>query len=287
MRLPCEVVRDLLPLYAEDMISPESRRLTEEHLADCGECRSALEAMGKKTPDIKFRVDTAQEFAKYEKKKKHKLAWTAAGIAAAAVALTFIFNILFVLVIVALIMFDAASAKIEVDTDPTHYSRYMGEGAESEYRTKWGMDESIFPQEITPEMEVVDYKMVYYNPWDAQYLSYLTVTYTPSDYAAELDRLENCGISDYKGYYGVTGFADSSDPIAMYADDYQGFVYAIYTPDKENTITYVELIFCNYFYDIKYEKYIPAEYLPIGFDATDGNAYEKEKMSDTKAFALF
>ena len=29
MKLPCNVIRDLLPLYAEDMVSPESRALTE------------------------------------------------------------------------------------------------------------------------------------------------------------------------------------------------------------------------------------------------------------------
>lgn len=287
MRLPCEVVRDLLPLYTEDMLSPESRRLTDEHLAECGKCRAVLNEMGVKAPDVQFRMDTAQEFAKYEKKKKRKLAWLVAGITAAAVAGFFILNILSVLVIVALLMFNAASAKVEVDTDPTHYSLYMGEDAKKEYRTKWGMDESIFPSGITPDMEVVDYKMVYYDPWDAQYLSYLTVTYTPSDYAAELGRLGECGVTPYVGCYGVTGFADSSDPIAMYADDYQGFIYAIHTPDKENTITYVELIFCNYAYDIDYEDMIPSEYLPLGFDATDENAYRKEKMDGINTFALF
>ena len=74
---------------------------------------------------------------------------------------------------------------------------YMGENAEQEYRTKWGMDESIFPDVLTDGMEVLDYKMVYYNPWDSQFLSYLTVTYSPDDYAAELDRLEDCGDAPY------------------------------------------------------------------------------------------
>ena len=41
----------------------------------------------------------------------------------------------------------------------------------------------------------------------------------------------------------------------MYADDYQGFVYAL--TDGEGTIIYAELIFCNYCFDLDYEKYIP------------------------------
>lgn len=282
MRLPCEVVRDLLPLYTENMLSPESRRLTDEHLAECAACRAALEAMGAKTPDVQFRMDTAKEFVKYEKKKKRRLAAFIAGVTAAGVALYFFVHFLLVLGVVGLVLLEGALARVKVDTDPSHYSMYMGENAEQEYRTKWGMDESIFPDVLTDGMEVLDYKMVYYNPWDAQYLSYITVTYSPSDYADELDRLEDCGIMPYVGYYGVTGFADSSDPIAMYSDEYNGFVYAIHTPDKENTITYVELIFCNYAFDIDYEPLIPSEYLPLGFDAKPDNPYREQKMEGMK-----
>lgn len=276
MKLPCNVIRDLLPLYAEDMVSPESRALTEEHIAECAACRAALEAMGAKTPDVQFRMDTALEFAKYEKKKKRRLAALIAGVTAAGVALYFFVHFLLVLGVVGLVLLDGALARVKVDTDPSHYSMYMGENAEQEYRTKWGMDESIFPNVLTDGMEVLDYKMVYYNPWDSQFLSYLTVTYSPDDYAAELDRLEDCGDAPYLGIYGVTGFAGEDDPIAIYSDDYNGFVYAIHTPDKENTITYVELIFCNYSYDLKYEDYIPQEYLPLGFDAHPNNPYEIE-----------
>ena len=118
--------------------------------------------------------------------------------------------------------------------------------------------------------------MVYYDPWDAQFLSYLTVRYSPEDYAAETARLTALGVTDYKGYYTVTGFADDSDPIAMYADNYHGFVYAMHTPEQENTITYVEMIFCNNFYDLDYKSMIPAQYLPEGFDATIDNPYQRE-----------
>ena len=40
--MECEVVRDLLPLYADEACSEKSRALVEEHLLDCAECREIL-----------------------------------------------------------------------------------------------------------------------------------------------------------------------------------------------------------------------------------------------------
>ena len=42
----------------------------------------------------------------------------------------------------------------------------------------------------------------------------------------------------------------------------------------------MELIFCNYAFDIEYEKYIPAGYLPDGFNAKEGNPYRKKMMNE-------
>ena len=64
----------------------------------------------------------------------------------------------------------------------------------------------------------------------------------------------------------------------MESDSYQGFVYAI--TDGNSRIIYVEMIFCNYFMDIKYKEHIPHEYLPDGFDATENNAYRNKMLKD-------
>lgn len=42
MKMPCAVVRDLLPLYAEKMAEAETQKLVDEHLEDCAECRRRL-----------------------------------------------------------------------------------------------------------------------------------------------------------------------------------------------------------------------------------------------------
>ena len=42
MKMECEVIRDLLPLYADEVCSEKSRGLVEEHLASCPECEAVL-----------------------------------------------------------------------------------------------------------------------------------------------------------------------------------------------------------------------------------------------------
>lgn len=50
MKLDCEVIRDLLPLYAEQMASPASTALVEEHLETCEACRAQLRQMQMPVP---------------------------------------------------------------------------------------------------------------------------------------------------------------------------------------------------------------------------------------------
>ncbi|WP_079478900.1 zf-HC2 domain-containing protein [Halobacillus salinus] len=45
MKISCDVIRDVLPLYAEDMASQDTRDLVEEHLASCENCKKRLEEM--------------------------------------------------------------------------------------------------------------------------------------------------------------------------------------------------------------------------------------------------
>ncbi|MBQ3276901.1 MAG: zf-HC2 domain-containing protein [Oscillospiraceae bacterium] len=42
MKTPCEIIRDLLPLYADDVCSPASRETVDEHLRECPACAEYL-----------------------------------------------------------------------------------------------------------------------------------------------------------------------------------------------------------------------------------------------------
>ena len=273
MKINCDVIRDLLPLYAEDMVSDASRELVGAHFEECTECRKVYAEMTARPPEVQFTKEPAESFQKYVKKSKRSFGWK-------ILLICVIVYIIQWVAVIALLYASVALAKVEVDENVQNYHLYMGGNADEKYRNKWGMDETIFPAAIADPADVLEYKMVYYNPWDAQYLSYLTIEYDEAELTAERARLKSYDSTDYIGYYSVTGFAEGTELLAMYADDYQGFVYAIETPEHENAITYVEIIFCNYFMDLEYEEYMPAAYFPENFDATMNNPYEKEKMEE-------
>ncbi len=185
--------------------------------------------------------------------------------------------------LVGILLVGSALEKPEVYDDVTHYNEYMSfsrnNGEYNDEENKWnklGMDEHIWPDRITPEMNVADYKMVYYNPWDAQYLGYLVVDYDADTYAKEVQRLKDYESTEYVGYYSVKE-ETTYELLAINADSYNGFVYAL--TDGESRIIYAEQLFCNYFMDLDYKKYMPEEYFLDGFDATSDNpdALERRK----------
>ena len=45
MKNECGIVRDLLPLYIENMVSEDSREFIEEHLSRCAECKGTYLSM--------------------------------------------------------------------------------------------------------------------------------------------------------------------------------------------------------------------------------------------------
>ena len=146
---------------------------------------------------------------------------------------------------------------------------------------KWGMDEGIFPAELPREAEVEAFRMVYYDPWDAQWVTELVLRYDDAAaYDAEVERLADYPSTEYLGYYGVTGFDGDWELLAMYADPYYGFVYAV--TDGAGRIAYVELIFCNYFLDVDWTAYVEPELLPAGFDASPDSAYRHMKLEEEK-----
>lgn len=175
--------------------------------------------------------------------------------------------------------------EVEVYNDISQYEMHMSfDKKNNEKWYKWWMDESIWPKEIMDEMDIMDYKMIRYDPRDAQYLGYLVVEYPDSDYAKEVERLRNYNSTEYVWYYGVI-WMSWYELLAMYADEYYWFVYAL--TDWKSKIIYVELIFCNYFMDLKYEEYIPREYLLDWFNASIDNPYRMEMMKKISDKNLF
>lgn len=57
MDVSCDIIRDLLPLYAEDLVSEDSKKLVDEHLCQCDPCTKQL-AILKKAAQMPIEVET-------------------------------------------------------------------------------------------------------------------------------------------------------------------------------------------------------------------------------------
>lgn len=94
MKITCPVIKDILPLYAENMVSADTRSLVEEHIASCRECKQELDEMGL-SAELPLDVDTAP-FKKIKTTLRHNklhmviaaVMFTLAAVVVAAVFLT-------------------------------------------------------------------------------------------------------------------------------------------------------------------------------------------------------
>lgn len=83
---PCEVIKDLLPLYVDDICSEKSKEIIEEHLTECGECRKYLDSLKEDIPSVVSESEAAEiqeAETSFLKKVKHKMTiqkWLFCGI---------------------------------------------------------------------------------------------------------------------------------------------------------------------------------------------------------------
>ncbi len=90
MEVSCDVIRDLLPLYAEDLVSEDSRKLVDEHLCDCDECVKQLGNLQKTT---KYPVE--DQTGALQKVRKMILRRRLLSVAAAMLTLITVASLLF------------------------------------------------------------------------------------------------------------------------------------------------------------------------------------------------
>ena len=67
MRNECNIIRDILPLYADKMVSADTESFVEEHLIGCAECRAELEKL--KVADV---IESAVSDAENNDEKRLK-----------------------------------------------------------------------------------------------------------------------------------------------------------------------------------------------------------------------
>lgn len=75
MKYPCELIKDLLPLYVDKVASEESNRIVEEHLTECDSCHKLYNALQKQDDTLSPNDScaTEEEKAMTDSLKKVKL----------------------------------------------------------------------------------------------------------------------------------------------------------------------------------------------------------------------
>ena len=73
MSLTCGIIKDLLPLYAENLCGDESREAVEAHLSECENCRSSLEEMRKTESASPLEALPLRSISKKIKRKQIRL----------------------------------------------------------------------------------------------------------------------------------------------------------------------------------------------------------------------
>lgn len=85
-KLNCNVVRDILPLYADEVVCDDTKVLVEEHLGECDSCKQELFAM-KVEVELPPAPDAAEAMKKVKRKWGNRQLWKGIGIASLIAAL--------------------------------------------------------------------------------------------------------------------------------------------------------------------------------------------------------
>ncbi len=117
-KIPCDVIRDLLPLYIDDICSEKSHSLVEEHLEECDDCRSCYEDMKNDLPKVLSpeemdSIDELREFLRAAGKRTEELA--------IELAKRLTFKRIIIIGVIMLIAFTAHYLNTNTDTIPEEF----------------------------------------------------------------------------------------------------------------------------------------------------------------------
>lgn len=96
-KITCEIIKDLLPLYIDDVCSDDSKYILEEHISHCESCKKELENIKSELSLIDNRIykdcneiKDLESISKKIKKSKIKSAFVGIGVAICFCAIIFI-----------------------------------------------------------------------------------------------------------------------------------------------------------------------------------------------------
>ena len=78
MKISCEIIKDLLPLYLDSVCSNDSKAVIDEHLVACENCKAELQAMQNSfsLKSVGENLNEAEAVKNLSKKWKRSIKWS-------------------------------------------------------------------------------------------------------------------------------------------------------------------------------------------------------------------
>ena len=266
MKYPCNLIRDLLPLYCDGVCSKESAEAVREHMDTCEECRSILTKI-KQGVSLENYMNSAeyenrQLASMRQVKGKIKKRNTVFGIVGIIIGIALVVMIIRILLVAGVIVWAVKDGQsdMKITTDIAEYGDFEGFHGYSKL--------DVFPKQIDEGMEIQEYYYYYADTFlDSTAQIYLECGYDKAGYDEETERLS--GIQEeYRGkvqqiVYDTESFAYPAY-VAIDADNHC-YEYALLLGDYR--IAYVFLQF------MEEDKIVfPTEYLPERYEQRE-NGY--------------
>lgn len=260
MKYPCNIIRDLLPLYCDDVCSKESAEAVRDHIASCEECKSIFTKMQQGVS-----LETCMDNLEYEKqqiasmqqiKKKIKKRNTVFGIIGIIFGIGLVVMVIRVMLVAGVIVWAVRDGlnDVETTTNVAEYGDFEGFHGYSKL--------DVFPRQIDEGMEVQEYYYYFADTFlDPTAQIYLKCSYDKAGYEEETERLSKIQ-EEYKGKVQSIVYDTESFSYPAYVaidSDNHCYEYALLLGDYK--IAYVFLQFIE-----EDAVVFPIEYLPERYE---------------------
>ena len=95
MKISCDVIMDLLPLYHDGVCAENSKKIVEEHIAECESCKGVLDRLRNNTLDNRIKTESENVVGHHKKAVKRKAVFWGISIGVAVLTLVLLLDALY------------------------------------------------------------------------------------------------------------------------------------------------------------------------------------------------
>ncbi len=93
MKYPCEMIKDVMPLYYDKACSEETKQIVETHLAECSSCQEVLKRLESNTYEVDLAKEREEVLRRHKKSVWERLAEVIAAIMLVPLVICLIVNL--------------------------------------------------------------------------------------------------------------------------------------------------------------------------------------------------